>query len=290
MNERAVLKLLEKELPYAGDDAAVIDSLVITTDMLHDHTDFPEGITMYTIGWRSIAASLSDIAAMAGAPIATVAVYGAPSFEPDPIREFVRGAIDVSESVNAEYVGGDLDGHTERTIASTAVGTTDAPVYRSGAEPGDAVCVTGSLGRSASAIRLFESGDITQANQLFQFPPRVSTGEFLGNYATAMMDSSDGLARSLHQLGEASTCGFSIEQELLPIDNSVYQVADTPEDILELGVYFGEDFELLFTVPDEEFQIVEETAPVPVTKIGHVTETGITMDDDPLPDRGYTHN
>lgn len=290
MDERAVLKLLEEELPHAGDDAAVIDSLVITTDMLHEQTDFPDGITMYTIGWRSIAASLSDIAAMAGSPIATVAVYGAPSFEPDPIREFVRGASDVSKSVNAEYVGGDLDGHTERTIASTAIGTTDAPVYRSGAKPGEVLCVTGSLGRSASAIRLFESGETTQANQLFQFPPRVSTGKFLGNYASAMMDSSDGIARSVHQLAEASACGFSIEQEWLPIDDSVYQVADSAEDILELGVFFGEDFELIFTVPDDEFQIVDENVPVRVTKIGRVTETGITMDDDPLPDRGYTHN
>lgn len=290
MNERAVLKLLEKELPAAGDDAAVIDGLVITTDMLHEQTDFPRGITMYTIGWRSIAASLSDIAAMAGEPTATVAVYGAPSFEPDPIREFVRGARDVSESVDAEYVGGDLDGHTERTIASTAVGTTDGPVYRSGAEPGDIVCVTGTLGRSASAIELFNTERTEEANELFQFAPRVPTGKLLGPHATAMMDSSDGLARSLHQLAEASTCGFAIERALLPIDETVHQVADSDDEIVELGVYFGEDFELVFTISDENFQTVKQEAPIPVTKIGRATKTGVTMDANPLPDRGYSHN
>lgn len=290
MNERAVLELLEKELPSAGDDAAVIDGLVITTDMLHEQTDFPHGITMYTIGWRSIAASLSDIAAMAGKPTATVAVYGAPSFEADPIREFVRGARDVSESVGAEYVGGDLDGHEERTVASTAVGTTNDPVFRSGAEPGDIVCVTGTLGRSASAIRLFNTKRIEEANELFQFAPRVTTGKLLGDHATAMMDSSDGLARSLHQLAEASACGFAIEKASLPIDETVHQVADTKEEIVELGVYFGEDFELVFTIPEHEFQSIKQAAPEPVTKIGQATKTGVKMDDNPLPDRGYTHN
>ncbi len=289
MDERAVLKLLKKELPHAGDDAAVIDTLVITTDMLHEQTDFPEGITLYTIGWRSIAASLSDIAAMAATPRATVAVYGAPSFDPESIRDFVHGARDVSERVNAEYVGGDIDGHAERTIASTAVGTTDTPVYRRGATPGEVVCVTGTLGRSASAIRLFDIGDTKQANELFQFVPRTSTGIVLGKYATAMMDSSDGLARSLHQLAEASSCGFSIEKELLPIDDTVQQVAESTDEIIDLGVYFGEDFELVFTVPPEDVQTVEQKAPIQVTEIGRVTESGIRMDGAPVSDRGYTH-
>lgn len=290
MDERAVLKLLEKELPHAGDDAAVIDNLVITTDMLHELTDFPDGTTHYTMGWRAIAASLSDIAAMAGNPIATVAVYGSPSFESNQVRDFVHGAMEVSKSVGAEYVGGDLDGHSEVTIASSAVGSIEAPVYRSGAKEGDIVGITGSLGRTASAIQLFERGEHEQANELFRFSPRVQSGKLLGEYATAMMDSSDGLARSLHQLAEASACGFSIDESTLPIDDTVREVAADKTEIIEYGVYFGEDFELVFTLPETEFSVVKAHAAIPVTEIGRVTNEGIMMNDEPLPDRGYTHN
>jgi thiamine-monophosphate kinase len=105
-----------------------------------------------------------------------------------------------------------------------------------------------------------------------------------------MMDISDGLARSLHQLAEASGCGFSIEEPVIPIDETVKHVAATPEEVIELGVHFGEDFELVFTVPSSDFREVKRKVPIAVTKIGRVTKSGVTMDGEPLPDRGYTHN
>ena len=159
MDERSALTRITEEVPEAGDDAAVVDGLVLTTDMLHESTDFPAGTTRYTAGWRAVAASLSDVAAMGGEAVATVAVYGAPAFDWDELAAFVAGASNVSASVGAEYVGGDLDGHEEFTVASTALGRAETPVWRSGATPGDAVCVTGTLGRSAAALGLFEAGE-----------------------------------------------------------------------------------------------------------------------------------
>lgn len=290
MDERAALALIAEDLPAAGDDAAVVDDLVITTDMLHDRTDFPTGTTRYTAGWRAVGASLSDVAAMGAEAVAAVAVYAAPEFAADDIRSFVRGARDVCEYVEAEYVGGDLDGHDEFTVATTAVGRTTDPVLRSGAEPGDAVCVTGTLGRSGAALRLFEQGATDRANELFRFTPRVVPGLVAGSHATAMIDSSDGLARSLHQLAAASDCGFAIERPL-PIDEVVDDVATGAADRQELGVFFGEDFELVFTVPPDSLPGVRELCDLEVTRIGTVTEAaeGITLDGDPLPDRGYTH-
>ncbi|PSP27123.1 thiamine-phosphate kinase [Halobacteriales archaeon QH_2_65_14] len=289
MDEREALGRLSATLPEAGDDAAVVDDLVVTTDMLHDSTDFPEGTTAYTAGWRAVGASLSDVAAMGGEAVAAVAAYGAPEFEWDAIASFVEGASDVCELVGGEYVGGDLDGHGEFTAATTAVGRTDDPVYRSGASAGEVVCVTGTLGRSGAALRLFEDGEFDRANDLFQFEPRVRAGRTLAEHATAMMDSSDGFARSLHQLAEASDCGFEIESPLPTVD-VVDEVADSDEERLELGLFFGEDFELVCTLPGETLERVTEDLSVPLTPVGTVTETGVTLDGEPLPDRGYTHS
>jgi len=290
MDERAALALLGDRLPAAGDDAAVVGEQVLTTDMLHDRTDFPAGTTRYTAGWRAVGASLSDVAAMGADATAAVAVYAAPAFDEADLLAFLEGARDVCEYVGAEYVGGDLDGHAEFTVATTALGHTDDPVRRSGASPGEAVCVTGTLGRSGAALRLFEAGETDRANDLFRFTPRVVPGLACRPHATAMMDSSDGLARSLHQLAAASDCGFAVETPL-PIDETVDTVADDHAERLELGAFFGEDFELVFTVPEADLDAVRSLVDVPVTRIGTVTDAdaGVTLDGDPLPDRGYTH-
>jgi thiamine-monophosphate kinase len=288
MDERAALGLLSGRLAAAGDDCAVLDEWLLTTDMLHATTDFPDGTTRYTAGWRAVAASLSDVAAMGGAARAAVAVYGAPEFDEDELTAFVEGASDVCESVGAEYVGGDLDTHEEFTTATTVLGRAENPVLRSGANAGDAVCVTGTLGRSAAALRLFERGDRARANELFRFAPRIAAGRAIGPHASAMMDVSDGLARSLHQLVDASDCGMDVRGSL-PIDESVEMVAADAEEVHELGVFFGEDFELLCTVPEDDLETVQEDSPVAVTRIGTVAEEGVTLDGEPLPDRGYTH-
>lgn len=290
MNERAALRMLADTLAYAGDDAAVVDGLVISTDMLHETTDFPAGTTRYTAGWRGVAVSLSDLAAMGASPIATVAIYGAPDFDEADLGAFVDGAREVSATVGANYVGGDLDGHDEFTVATTAVGQTDEPVWRSGASPGEAVCVTGTLGRTAAALRLFDRGAIDDGNALFQFDPRVAAGRAIAPDATAMMDSSDGLARSLHQLGEASNCGFAIDAGTLPIHDTVYTVAADDDEATELAIFTGEDFELVVTVPTDAVDRVRSASPTPVTVIGEVTEGRIELDGEALPDRGYTHD
>ncbi|GAA0647582.1 thiamine-phosphate kinase [Salarchaeum japonicum] len=278
MDERAALARVADLVPAAGDDAALLGDTVVTIDMLHDRTDFPAGTTRYTQGWRAVGASLSDVAAMGADATGAVAVYGAPDFDPDALEAFVRGARDVCERVGAEYVGGDLDDTAEFTTATTAVGATDTPVFRSGAEPGDAVCVTGDLGRSAAAIDAFRAGDHERGNDLFRFTPRVRAGVALAPHATAMMDSSDGLARSLHQLAEASDCGFSVDSAEIPVVEGV---------AFERAVTFGEDFELVCTLPPASVEQVETD--VPLSVIGAVTEGGVRLDGEPLPDEGYTH-
>ncbi|NKE37627.1 thiamine-phosphate kinase [Natronococcus sp. JC468] len=298
MDERAALALLEGELHPAGDDAAVVDGLVVTTDMLHERTDFPSGTTRYTAGWRSVGASLSDVAAMGASATAAVAAYAAPEFREEELLAFVRGARDVCEAVGGEYVGGDLDGHDEFTVATTAIGRTDDPVPRSGARLGDAVCVTGTLGRSAAALELFRRGareddpDARErANELFRFEPRIAAGRALASHATAMMDSSDGLARSLHQLAEASDCGFAVDSAAIPVDEAVQSVSENDDEALERATTFGEDFELVVTVPEAELEAVREAVGVPLSRVGGVVgpDGGITVDDQAPAGGGKTH-
>ncbi|WP_435364933.1 thiamine-phosphate kinase [Haloarchaeobius sp. DYHT-AS-18] len=291
MDERAALDLLGGVVGRAGDDAAVVDGQVVTTDMLHERTDFPPGTTRYTAGWRAVGASLSDVAAMGATATAAVAVYAAPEFDEGDLVDFVTGAREVCAAVDAEYVGGDLDSHTEFTVATTALGRTDDPVHRDGATPGDLLCVTGTMGRSGAALRLFEQGDTERANDLFQFEPRVAAGQVLAAHATAMMDSSDGLARSVHQLSEASDCGFAVDFDAIPVADAVHDVAEDDEDTRELACFFGEDFELVFTIPESDLAAARENSPTPLSVIGQVTDPGegITMDGEALPDRGFTH-
>ena len=301
MDERAALQMLDETLSQAGDDAAVVDGQVVTTDMLHDTTDFPDGTTRYTAGWRAVGASLSDVAAMGAEATSAVAVYASPEFDESELMDFVSGASDVCESVDAAYVGGDLDQHVEFTVATTALGETDEPVLRSGAEPGDAVCVTGELGRSAAGFRYFQrwqdDGDesaLDRANDLFQFPPRVAAGQALVPHASSMMDSSDGLARSCHQLTEASEVGLALDGDAVPVDSAVHDVAADEATVRELAWYFGEDFELVCTVPEHAVEDARADCPVPLSVVGEVTDgddgdPAVSIDGEALSDRGFTH-
>jgi thiamine-monophosphate kinase len=289
MDERAALALVSRVVGEAGDDAAVVDGQVLTVDMLHDQTDFPDGMTRYSVGWRAVGASLSDVAAMGADANAAVAAYGAPEFDDRDLTAFLQGATDVCEAANARYVGGDLDDNDELTVATAGLGWTDRPVYRSGASPGELICVTGTLGRSAVGLRLFESGDHEEANELFRFEPRTRTGAALADHATAMMDSSDGLARSLHQLAAASNVGATLRSADVPVDAAVSTLADTDSEALDMALYFGEDFELVFTLPEAALPDARADAAVPVSVVGEVTEGGLRLDGKPLPDRGYTH-
>ncbi|MDZ7850088.1 MAG: thiamine-phosphate kinase [Halodesulfurarchaeum sp.] len=291
MDEQGALSLVADFLDGPSDDAAIVDGTVLTIDMLHESADFPPGTSHYTAGWRSVGVSLSDVAAMGAEATATVAAMGVPDFEAEKLEPFLKGARAVSEAVGAGYVGGDLDSHSEFTVATAAIGHTTDPVTRDGASPGDVVCVTGTLGRTAAGIRAFEAGAIDLGNELFQFTPRVAAGRELATAATAMMDSSDGLARSLHQLAAASGVGFAIDGSAVPITDDLDTYLGIGTDPLEEAITYGGDFELVCTLPEERVETVRETLSVPLSVLGTVepADAGIELDGEPLEDEGYTH-
>ena len=295
LSERQLLQRLAARVPAAGDDCAVIpygeSFLVWTTDMLWREVDLPQGITPYTIGWRAVAVSLSDIAAMGAEPIGALLALGAPAFEAELTDGIADGVLACCKAARTEYLGGDLSGHRELTLCSSALGTSPSPARRHGAQVGDLVGVTGELGRTAVALRLFQRGDLERANELFAFSARVAEGRALAPHVTSMMDVSDGLARSLHQLAEASGVGFQVAESRIPALDEIDQLAVSPQERREMALHTGEDFELLFTISAHDLDDARARASFAV--IGEVTEAGVELQTadgvEPLSDRGYEH-
>jgi thiamine-monophosphate kinase len=300
MREQEVLKIIRAQVAEAGDDAASLlfrdTHLILTTDMLHRTSDFPQRATSRTIGWRSVAVSLSDLAAMGARPLGLLLAVADPDLEEDLVRGILAGAQACCDSAGTRLVGGDIDRQDELTLVSTGIGEAKRPVHRDGAQRGDLVCVTGVLGRTQAALSLFAAGEIARANDLFCFLPRVDWGLKLAAHATSMIDISDGLAHSLHLLARESRVGCSIEEALLPVIPDLAQAipsasrseASHTEAILREAILFGgEDYELLFTLPESATPAIDTA--VHYTVIGRVTDGVVLLDGCELPDRGYEH-
>jgi len=300
MREQEVLKIIREQVAEAGDDAASLlfrnTHLILTTDMLHRTSDFPEGTTARAIGWRSVAVSLSDLAAMGAQPLGILLAVADPKLDEELIRGILAGARACCDSAGTRLVGGDIDRLDELTLVSTGIGEAKRPVHRYGAHPGDLVCVTGELGRTQAALSLFATEEIARANDLFCFLPRVDWGIKLAAHATSMIDISDGLAHSLHLLARESRVGCSIEEELLPVIPDLTQAipsasrseaSHTVASLIGAILFGGEDYELLFTLPESATPAIDPA--VHYTVIGRATDGAVLIDGYELPDRGYEH-
>lgn len=296
------LLLHDVVLGAGEDDCAVLDwnedeYLLMTTDMLHQSTDFPDEMTPWQVGWMSAAVNLSDIAAMGGRPFALVAAMG---FHKDTDVEFVDGMVKgmkaCAEKFGVSIVGGDTDEHDEITIVCTALGRVkkDGLLRRSGANVGDLVCVTGELGTAEAALQAM-SREIPQdvknglTKKLFEPQPRVHEALALAKSGavTSMMDISDGLALSLHDLGKASNVGFLIYGDELPVLDETNVISTG----LNLPLYGAGDFELLFTIKLNALEIARKACQF--TVIGDVTPGDILVKKDGVTEKvevkGYEH-
>ncbi|MEA1869752.1 MAG: thiamine-phosphate kinase [Euryarchaeota archaeon] len=286
LGETAVVRAIIQNLDIEFEDCAVIDLadseyLVATTDMFHRTTDFPEEMSAWQIGWMSAAGTLSDIAAMGAHPCGLLISMGLPDLPPAFVESMIEGMSACARECGTAIIGGDTDSHQELTISGTALGRVrkDQILRRRGAQVGDLVCVTGHLGTAGAGMRALELGvaadDPVAVKTLFEPTPRIAEGIRLAESkaVTSMMDNSDGLSESLYQLAEVNGCGFTIQADSLP----VLPVLDTGKD-LELALYAGGDFELLFTVAPE--RLVDAMNVCELTVIGEVTPVvgGITLD------------
>jgi thiamine-monophosphate kinase len=277
-----------------GDDMAQIAleggaSVLITTDMLLDGTHFDlRAATLWQVGYKSMAASLSDCAAMATIPVAAVVAVALPhGWGGQQLQELHAGVVAAADKYRCPLVGGDItswkgEGRFAVCVAMLSKPGDKPPVRRNGAKVGDAICVTGSLGGAGRRRHL-------------EFEPRVQEALKMVQIADlhAMMDISDGLSTDLSRICRQSGVGALVEASAVPISED----AGTRADPLGAALNEGEDFELLFTLAPDQWDRLQQRwqEAVPITAIGMITNTGrmeIRMPDGQimdLPPGGYEH-
>ncbi|MDF3031892.1 MAG: thiamine-phosphate kinase [Moraxellaceae bacterium] len=287
-----------------GDDAALLavpagHELVVSTDTLVAGRHFPEATAPFDIGWKALAVNLSDLAAMGARARWVTLALTLPDSDEDFLREFSRGLFALAEREQVSLVGGDT---TRGPLALTVTALGDVPLgaalKRSGAQVGDDLYVSGTVGDAGLGLRL-ELGqwldEIAPAAAEFALQrlrrpePRLGLGLALRGVATACLDVSDGLAQDLGHLLAASRTGAVLELDWLPRSATLAGIEPAFADVLALTS--GDDYELLFTAPPSAR---ERLAALPVTRIGRMTEVpGLQLwrggNPVEMPVAGFTH-
>ncbi|HKM42243.1 MAG TPA: thiamine-phosphate kinase [Methanocorpusculum sp.] len=285
MDDRALLDTIRDLIgtEETADDCASFELpdgsiLVSSTDMLHETTDFPIGMTEFEKGWMSVAVTLSDIASCGAQPVQVLAAVGLD--DPKRLVPFMKGAVSCAKRFGAKVAGGDIDSHREFTVVTTAFGIVAKEYYlrRSGASPGDAVCITGTPGCAMAGL----NGNLEYRSYLLTPVPQVEAGQIIARAgATSMMDVSDGLAISLYDMSAASGVGFEL-------DSSRFLLPDVCSgSAMEDYLYGGGDFGLLFCIPPAGLSGIG----VRYTVLGNVVPgKEVRCDGKVLEKRGYAHH
>ena len=286
-----------------GDDCAVIDATegktVVTTDLLLEGIHFDlTYCPMRHLGYKACVVNFSDVYAMMGVPRQmTVSLGISKRFKVEDLEELYAGMKMACDVYGVDLVGGDTSASmTGLTISITCIGVAQQPVYRNGARPNDLICVSGDLGAAYMGLQLLEREkaiyyqQIQNGDKNAEFQPKFEGKEYLlerqlkpearkdvvealqqaGITPTAMMDISDGLSSELLHICTQSKVGCRIYEERIPID---YQTAIQAEEfnlnVSTVAMNGGEDYELLFTVPLEQNEMIQQIPGIRL--IGHIT-------------------
>lgn len=289
----------ESTVKGVGDDAAVLDyknrQVVFSTDMLTEGVHFN---LMYTplkhLGYKSVIVNLSDIYAMNATPKqVTINVALSGKFTVEAVEELYSGIHLACEKYNVDLVGGDTTASLTGLVISVSVlgeAQKDDIVYRSGARPNDLICVTGDLGGAYMGLQLLErENEVYKVNQEMQ--PKLEGYSYIlerqlkpearadiirafkriGIKPTSMIDISDGLSSEVIHLCNSSKTGCNVHEEKIPLDDQTKKLAEELSiNPLVAALNGGEDYELLFTLPLDEYDKIKNDPDF--TVIGHITE------------------
>ncbi|MBD1581198.1 thiamine-phosphate kinase [Pseudoalteromonas sp. S16_S37] len=252
-----------------GDDCALVNvpencQLAITTDTLVEGVHFFADIPPRALGHRVIAVNLSDLAAMGAEPAWLSIGLTLPSINEKWLEEFTDGMHEIAEYYNVQIIGGDTtQGPLTITVCAKGIVPNGKALTRSGANNGDWIYVTGPLGDSGLAIEARKQGwpiaaeHLKNANERFLYPsPRVAAGQVLRGVATSAIDISDGLLADLSHILRQSGVGAVIHADKVPTSAALNSL-ENDDMRLQLALAYGDDYELLFTVSDDNKCMLE---------------------------------
>lgn len=316
LTEREIIRVLAQQfnhksrlpLGFSDDVSAIPLSskawLIVKADMLVASTDVPPGMTTRELARKSIVATVSDFAAKGVRPLALIASLGLPApARATKIQELARGLGQAAREYGCRIIGGDTNRAEDLVIDIAGVGVADPRkvVRRSGARPGDIVGVTGSFGRSAAGLKILLSNRKNHParyrsliNAVRHPKAQLSTGIVLAKGGvTSSIDSSDGLALSLHQIAQASNVGIRLDT--LPIAREVQDFAEEVGlSATDLALYGGEEYELVVTASPSRFAALKKRVRS-LIEIGWVepASRGLTVaireKQLPIKERGWEH-
>ncbi len=268
----------------SGDDCALLSVpadalLAVSTDTLVAGVHFFADMDPRKLGHKALAVNLSDLAAMGAEPRWVSLALTLPEVDEPWVAAFAEGFLALADFYNVELVGGDMTrGPLSMTVSIKGVVPEQCALRRNGAQPGDAVFVTGTLGDAALALQhrlgKFQVTPDLQAGlmqKLEQPQPRILAGMALRNLASSCLDISDGLSSDLRHILNASGVSAQIELSQLPLSPALEALPAT--QAWQLALAGGDDYELCFTLPEAHrgaLQLALQAASVAVTEIGRI--------------------
>ncbi len=320
LGERRIIKLIQSRLtamagmpiPF-GDDVSAVEIgkgrvAVLKTDMLVDKTDVPRGMSLWQAARKAVVMNVSDFAAKGVEPVALLVSLGLPrDIMRKDVEEIARGLNAGAREYGAYVIGGDTNEASDLVVSVSLFGTAKrkALMLRSGAKAGDIVAVTGFFGKTAAGLRLLLDGyaaskELREVLLASVCMPKARLCEGLAlcgsGAVSASIDSSDGLAWSLHELARMSDVGFVVSS--VPVADEVRRFAEfNGLDALELALYGGEEYELVVTVKPKRWVVAEtavEAAGGRLLPIGKVTRDrqvllNVNGEKCPVAARGWEH-
>ena len=282
-----------------GDDGAVLQpdpgkELIAVMDTLVEGVHFPDTTDPFDIGYRVVAVNLSDVAAMGGRPRWMTLALTLPAAQETWIARFAEGLHAAAGEFDLALVGGDTTLGKALVVSVQIIADIDAgkAIKRSGAQPGDHIYVTGTVGDAAAGLKLISSGESnTYLSTRFLRPnARVDFGQALVGAASAAIDVSDGLFADLGKLLTASGVGGEIDLDALPLSAALCDSFDRKTQ-RRFALSGGDDYELCFTVSPDSALPTTDTR---VTRIGTVVageQLSCLLDGALVPyeDSGYLH-
>ena len=284
-----------------GDDCALLApppgmQLAVTMDTLNAGVHFPPETAPADIGWKALAVSLSDLAAMGADPAWCTLSLSLPEASEDFIDGFSDGFLSLAQQHDVALIGGDTTrGPLSISVTAHGLIEPDSALRRAGAQVGDAIWVSGTLGDAAGALRQWQQGGVmppTLRDRLDRPTPRVALGRALRGVASSCIDISDGLLADLSHICRASGVAAQLDAQALPSSEALRQAFDTATR-LALQASGGDDYELCFTAPAAQRDVLHalsQTLNLPLTHIGDiVTGTGVCCAGVDVAAAGYQH-